>query len=191
MTMRFVKTELDGVLIVEFDRHSDARGSLVESWHKEKYANLGIRKDFVQDNLTSSSKGVLRGLHFQNPNPQAKLISVAKGEIFDVAVDIRIGSPTFGKWFGATLSDENCRQMYVAEGFAHGFVVLSDSAIVLYKCTGFYRKESEKTIRWDDPSLGINWPVKNPILSDKDKQGLLLSEIPPRDLFRFDVLPQE
>lgn len=186
--MRLVHTSLEGVVLIECERHSDMRGSLVEAWHKRNYGGIGIDKDFVQDNSTHSRKGVLRGLHFQNPNPQAKLISVLQGEIFDVAVDIRVGSPTFGKWFGAILSAGNDKQMYLAEGFAHGFEVLNDSAIVCYKCTGYYNRESERTIRWDDPALGIHWPIKNPILSEKDNRGVLLSEIDPKDLFSFSAI---
>ncbi len=184
--MKIEKTELSGVLAIELDRFSDSRGSFVESWHKDRYAKLGINVDFVQDNMSHSRKGALRGLHYQNPSPQGKLVYVLEGEVFDVAVDIRIGSPTFGKWVGMTLSFENNRQLYIPEGFAHGFVVTSDVATFVYKCTGFYKKECEKTIRWDDPDIGIVWPVAGPILSDKDLAGLSLKEMPRENLFTFD-----
>jgi dTDP-4-dehydrorhamnose 3,5-epimerase len=184
--MKIEKTLLPGVLLVELDRYNDSRGSFVESWHKEKYASLGINVDFVQDNISVSRKGVLRGLHYQNPSPQGKLVSVLEGEVFDVAVDIRVGSPTFGKWLGIILSRENNRQLYIPPGFAHGFVVTSDSATFAYKCTGFYRKECERTIRWDDPEIGIVWPVAHPILSDKDLAGRSLKGMPPENLFTFD-----
>lgn len=184
--MKIIETELSGVLVIELDRYRDSRGSFVESWHREKYARLGITRDFVQDNISYSKKGVLRGLHYQNPSPQGKLVFVLEGEVFDVAVDIRVGSPTFGKWFGMMLSYENNKQLYIPEGFAHGFVVTSDSAIFAYKCTDFYNKECERTLRWDDPDIGIVWPVENPILSEKDQAGLLLKEMHRESLFTFN-----
>ena len=180
--MKVHQTKLPGVLIIEFDRFADSRGSFFESWHREKYAKLGIDRDFVQDNLSTSAKGVLRGLHFQNPHPQGKLVQVLEAEVFDVAVDIRIGSPTFKEWFGMNLSASGNKQLYIPEGFAHGFVVLSDSATFMYKCTDTYMKDCEKTIRWDDREIGIVWPISNPILSDKDRLGLRLSEISQLDL---------
>ncbi|MDP2886347.1 MAG: dTDP-4-dehydrorhamnose 3,5-epimerase [Ignavibacteria bacterium] len=189
--MKIIETELSGVLAIELDRYTDARGSFVESWHKEKYARLGIGIDFVQDNISYSKKGVLRGLHYQNPSPQGKLLFVLEGEVFDVAVDIRVGSPTFGKWFGMTLSYENNKQLYIPEGFAHGFVVTSDSAIFAYKCTDFYNKECERTLRWDDPDIGIVWPIENLILSEKDRVGSSLKEMPREGLFTFDRKPLE
>ena len=176
--MKILQTELPGVLAIELDRHGDARGSFIESWHKERYAGFGIDAAFVQDNISFSKRGVLRGLHYQNPNPQGKLVSVLSGEVFDVAVDIRVGSPAFGKWFGMTLSAENNKQLYIPAGFAHGFVVMSEEAIFAYKC--------EKTIRWDDPEIGIVWPIDNPILSDKDRAGLSLKHMPLESLFTFD-----
>jgi len=185
--MKIVETELSGVVAIEVDRHGDSRGSFVESWHKEKYAGLGINVDFVQDNISRSGKGVLRGLHYQNPSPQGKLVYVQEGEVFDVAVDIRVGSPTFGKWLGMTLSFENNMQLYIPEGFAHGFLVTSDVAMFAYKCTGFYRKEHEKTIRWDDPEIGIVWPIRDPILSDKDRTGRGLKEMSRESLFTFQI----
>jgi dTDP-4-dehydrorhamnose 3,5-epimerase len=180
--MQVRKTKLPGVLVIELDRYADSRGSFFESWHREKYSKLGIDRDFVQDNLSYSAKGVLRGLHFQSPHPQGKLVQVLMGEVFDVAVDIRIGSPTFKQWFGMTLSASDNSQLFIPEGFAHGFVVLSDSATFMYKCTDIYVRDCEKTIRWDDNEIGIDWPIQNPILSDKDRLGLRLSEIPPTDL---------
>jgi dTDP-4-dehydrorhamnose 3,5-epimerase len=187
--MKIIETELSGVLAIELDKYSDSRGSFVESWHREKYASLGISFDFVQDNISYSKKGVLRGLHYQNPSPQGKLVFVLEGEVFDVAVDIRLGSPTFGKWFGMMLSHENNKQLYIPEGFAHGFVVTSDVATFAYKCTGYYKKECEKTIRWDDPEIGIVWPINNPILSEKDRVGSSLKEMPREGLFTFDRKP--
>jgi dTDP-4-dehydrorhamnose 3,5-epimerase len=183
--MKIVETELSGVLAIEVDRHGDSRGSFVEAWHKEKYARLGINVDFVQDNISRSGKGVLRGLHYQNPSPQGKLVYVMEGEVFDVAVDIRVGSPTFGNWLGMTLSFENNVQLYIPEGFAHGFLVTSDTATFAYKCTALYSKECEKTIRWDDPEIGIVWPIASPILSYKDRAGLSLKEMPRESLFTF------
>lgn len=185
--MKIIENELSGVLVIELDRYTDSRGSFVESWHREKYSRLGITRDFVQDNISYSKKGVLRGLHYQNPSPQGKLVFVLEGEIFDVAVDIRVGSPTFGKWFGMMLSYENNKQIYIPEGFAHGFVVTSDSAIFEYKCTDFYNKECERTLRWDDPDIGIVWPIENPILSEKDRVGLSLKEMPRESLFTFGL----
>ncbi|HTY39244.1 MAG TPA: dTDP-4-dehydrorhamnose 3,5-epimerase [Bacteroidota bacterium] len=181
--MKIVQTELPGVLAVDVDRYGDSRGSFLETWHKERYASIGLDADFVQDNVSFSHKGVLRGLHYQNPQPQGKLVYVLEGEIFDVAVDIRLGSPTFKRWFGMTLSFENNKQLYIPEGFAHGFAVLSPTARVGYKCTGYYRKDCERTIRWDDPDIGVRWPVADPVLSDKDRAGLFLKDMPREHLF--------
>ena len=142
----------------------------METHHQARYAEAGLNRVFVQDNHSRSKKHVLRGLHYQLTQPQGKLVFVVAGEIFDVAVDIRKGSPTFGKWTGAYLSDENKQQIYVPEGFAHGFVVLSEFADVIYKCTDFYAPGDERGIYWADPSIAINWPIKDPILSDKDRE---------------------
>jgi dTDP-4-dehydrorhamnose 3,5-epimerase len=180
--MRVRHTKLPGVIIIEFDRYADSRGSFFESWHREKYSKLGIGRDFVQDNLSTSTKGVLRGLHFQNPHSQGKLVQVLVGEVFDVAVDVRIGSPTFKQWVGLNLSASSDTQLYIPEGFAHGFVVLSDSATFMYKCTDIYMRDCEKTIRWDDSEIEIAWPIPNPILSERDRLGVRLSEIPHTDL---------
>jgi dTDP-4-dehydrorhamnose 3,5-epimerase len=181
--MKVLQTELPGVLAIELDKYADPRGSFLESWHKERYAGMGLAADFVQDNVSFSLKGTLRGLHYQNPNPQGKLVQVLQGEVFDVAVDLRKGAPTFGKWFGMVLSSENSTQLYIPEGFAHGFLVTSDTAIFSYKCTRFYDKPSERTVRWDDPDIGVRWPMKRPILSEKDMAGMLLKDIPSAYLF--------
>jgi dTDP-4-dehydrorhamnose 3,5-epimerase len=183
--MKITNTPLPGVVLVNVDKFSDSRGSFHETWHKERYAGLGLPSNFVQDNVSSSKKGVLRGLRMQNPHPQGKLVQVLQGEAFDVAVDLRVGSPTFGKWFGATLTAEKGSQMFIPEGFAHGFLTLSDVAIFSYKCTNFYNKAGEKTIRWDDPDIGIIWPLKDPLLSDKDRAGYFLKDIPRDELFTF------
>jgi dTDP-4-dehydrorhamnose 3,5-epimerase len=166
-----IETDLRGVLIIEPKVFGDDRGFFMETWNKERYAEAGIPTEFVQDNLSFSRKGVLRGLHFQDPNPQGKLVSVLQGEVFDVAVDIRRGSPTFGKWVGVNLSFENKRQLYVPEGFAHGFCVVSESALFSYKCTDWYNSDAEQTLIWNDPNIGVKWPFDNPLLSEKDKVG--------------------
>ena len=154
----------------------------METWHQEKYAALGLPPRFVQDNLSRSAKGVLRGLHYQHPQAQGKLVYVLEGEVFDVAVDIRAGSPTFGRHVSASLSADNKRQMYVPPGFAHGFCVISDSALFAYKCTDFYNAKTDGGVRWDDPTLGIDWPVTKPSLSDKDRVAPLLKEVPSERL---------
>jgi dTDP-4-dehydrorhamnose 3,5-epimerase len=178
--MKVQQTLLPGVVVVEPAVFSDARGYFFELWRAQSFEKHGLPTRFVQDNISHSHKGVLRGLHFQNPDPQGKLISVLEGEVFDVAVDIRRGSPTFRKWFGTVLTADNHRQLYVPEGFAHGFCALSDSAIVLYKCTAFYNPKTEACLRWDDPEIGVVWPVAQPVLSDKDRQGLSLSQFGER-----------
>ena len=172
-----ITTDLPGVLILEPRVFADERGSFLETWSEDAYADAGLPRRWVQDNLSSSTHGVLRGLHYQEPHPQGKLVWVVSGEVFDVAVDIRRGSPTFGRWTGATLSGENRRQFWVPEGFAHGFVVTGDHALFAYKCTDRYDRAAEGSVRWDDPAIGIDWPVANPTLSDKDAAAPLLSEI--------------
>lgn len=169
-------TPLAGLLLVKPDVHGDERGYFQESWNLRRYTEAGLDRHFVQDNLSSSRQGILRGLHFQNPHPQGKLVYVLRGEVFDVAVDVRADSPTFGQWYGVTLSEENHLQLFVPEGFAHGFCVTSEMALFAYKCTDFYRPEAELCIRWDDPAIGIDWPIENPTLSEKDSNGLLLAE---------------
>jgi len=169
---------LPGLKLIEPKVFRDARGHFLEIHHAEKWASSGIRQDFVQDNLSVSHKGVLRGLHFQYPQWQAKLISVVEGEIFDVVVDLRQDSPTFGKWHAVTLSGADHRQLLAPAGFAHGFCVTSDVASVIYKCSTFYEPEHEHTLLWNDPDVGIHWPVSEPILSGKDAVGLRLRDLP-------------
>jgi dTDP-4-dehydrorhamnose 3,5-epimerase len=170
-------TSLEGVLIIEPDIFRDNRGLFLETFNQNRYAEYGIARTFVQDNLSFSVQGTLRGLHFQSQHPQAKLVQAITGEVFDVAVDIRPGSDTFGRWEGMHLSDQNKRQLFIPEGFAHGFCVLSETAHFLYKCTDFYAPEDEGGIIWSDPDIAIDWPIQNPIVSDKDKQFPRLSEL--------------
>jgi dTDP-4-dehydrorhamnose 3,5-epimerase len=184
--MNVIQTKIPGVLVFEPKVFGDARGFFMESWNHERYAKAGLDVMFKQDNISKSAKGVLRGLHYQWPEPQGKLVSVLEGEVFDVAVDIRVGSPTFKQWVGIRLSGENKKQFYVPEGFAHGFVVLSETATFMYKCTHFYRPELEHCILWNDPELGIEWPMNfEPSLSAKDAKGLSLRDINPAHLPRY------
>ncbi|WP_367026373.1 dTDP-4-dehydrorhamnose 3,5-epimerase [Methylococcus sp. ANG] len=177
--MRVEQTSLPGVVLISPKVFGDARGYFKETWSRQRYQDAGLPADFVQDNLSYSRKGILRGLHFQNPRSQGKLVQVLQGEVFDVAVDIRRGSPHFGCWFGTVLSAENHLQMYVPEGFAHGFCVLSETAMFAYKCTEYYDPSSEFSLRWDDPDIGIDWPQDDaPELSAKDKDALLLRDFP-------------
>jgi len=180
--LKVTETKLSGVLLIEPDVYGDNRGYFLETWNAARYREYGLPEKFVQDNLSFSHRGVLRGLHFQNPNPQGKLVYVIQGEVFDVAVDIRPGSPTFGQWLGAILSSDNKRQLYIPEGFAHGFCVLSDTALFAYKCTDFYNPQAEGGIIWNDPDIGIAWPVSEPIISGKDKANLRLRDIPREKL---------
>ncbi len=180
--MMIETTPLSGVLLIKPDVFGDARGFFLETWNRQRYAEAGLDRDFVQDNVSLSRGGILRGLHFQNPGPQGKLVQVLKGEVFDVAVDIRVGSPTFGQWYGVTLSEENHYQLYVPENFAHGFCVTSDYALFAYKCTDFYDPSAEFSLRWDDPDIGIRWPIEAPQLSAKDRVANLLKEFPPESL---------
>jgi dTDP-4-dehydrorhamnose 3,5-epimerase len=174
--MHISPTSLPGVLVVEPDVHSDARGFFAETWNEQRYASAGLDVRFVQDNLSLSRRGTLRGLHYQYPRPQGKLIYVLDGEIFDVAVDIRRSSPTFGRWVATSLSSDDRRQLYVPPGFAHGFCATSDAALVAYKCTEQYDPLAEGCIRWNDPELGISWPIADPLLSCKDRAAPALSE---------------
>jgi dTDP-4-dehydrorhamnose 3,5-epimerase len=183
--MNIVGTRLPGVVLVEPRIFRDARGYFLESWSLARYTEAGIPAAFVQDNLSQSAPGVLRGLHLQWPTAQAKLIAVQVGSIFDVAVDVRVGSPTFGRWFGTTLSESNKRQMYIPTGYAHGFCVTSEDAVFAYKCTEGYRPDAEVTIAYDDPRLGIAWPVPAPTLSKKDLAGLRLTDVPETRLPRY------
>ena len=175
--MRVIETEVPGLLIVEPRVHRDARGFFVETYHAPRYREHGIADEFVQDNHSRSTRGALRGLHGQHPRAQAKLVRAILGEIFDVAVDVRPGSPTFGKWFGATLSSGNHHQLWVPAGFIHGFCVLSETAEVEYKCTDFYDPGGELGVLWNDPAIGIEWPLSEPILSAKDAAAPLLAEV--------------
>jgi dTDP-4-dehydrorhamnose 3,5-epimerase len=178
-------TRLPEVLLVSAPVYRDDRGHFQEVWQQARYEEAGLPGRFVQDNLSFSVRGVLRGLHFQNPEPQGKLVCVLRGLIYDVAVDIRVGSPTFGQWVGIELSAEAGQQLYVPEGFAHGFAVTGETALVLYKCTEFYRPRSEGSVLWNDPDLGIAWPVTDPVLSGKDRDALRLRAIPEERLPRF------
>jgi dTDP-4-dehydrorhamnose 3,5-epimerase len=163
--------------VIEPTVFGDERGFFLEAWNQTRYAKAGLIASFVQDNISRSSRKVLRGLHFQNPAPQGKLVSVLEGEVFDVAVDIRVGSPTFAKWFGVILDGSSKRQMYVPENFAHGFVVLSEYATFLYKCTSVYAPTYDNCLLWNDPLLNIEWPVDEPVLSAKDSQGKSLQQL--------------
>ena len=170
--MEVVKTPLEGLLMFKPRIFVDGRGYFAETWQEERYRDAGVRPPFVQDNLSKSYRGVIRGLHFQKQYPQGKLVMVSKGEVFDVAVDIRKGSLTFGKWFGTFLSEKNLNQLWIPPGFAHGFVVLSDEALLQYKCTDFYHPDDEGSIRWDDSEIAIQWPIDfEPIVSAKDAQA--------------------
>ena len=175
--MRVVPTDLPGVLVIEPDVHVDGRGFFVETYHADRYREHGIVGPFVQDNHSRSVAGTLRGLHLQLRRPQAKLIHVIEGEIFDVAVDVRRGSPTFGQWVGETLTAENFKQVYVPPGFAHGFCVLSPIAQVEYKCTDLYDPAGELGVAWNDPALAIPWPVSQPLLSKRDARHPTLAEL--------------
>ena len=175
--MEFQRLELEGVLLVKPDVWRDERGFFLETYHLEKYRDGGLAETFVQDNHSFSVKGILRGLHAQVRHPQGKLVRAILGEIFDVAVDIRPDSPTFGNWVGEILSGENFYQLYIPPGFAHGFCVLSETAHVQYKCTEIYRRDDEIGIVWNDPDIGIDWPVREPILNDKDRNASRLAEI--------------
>jgi dTDP-4-dehydrorhamnose 3,5-epimerase len=182
MSLKIQKTALPGVILIEPKIFKDSRGFFMETFHKGKYEEAGIDQDFVQDNYSHSSSGTLRGLHYQLKHPQGKLIYVITGEIFDVAVDIRYGSPTLGQWAGFTLSSENRRQVFIPEGFAHGFCVLSEAADVLYKCTDLYKPDDEYGIVWSDKTVGIEWPVAKPTVSDKDRDYPGLREVPSHHL---------
>ena len=184
--MNVITTELPGLVILEPRRFHDDRGFFFESFNEERYAQAGLPSRFVQDNTSYSGPGVLRGLHYQLPNAQGKLGSVLRGEVFDVTVDIRKGSPTFGKWVGVTLSFENGRQLYIPEGFAHGFLVTGDCAVFHYKCTAFYDPKAEGSIIWDDPTIGIDWPLKDVRLSPKDAAAPRLADVADDRLFGFD-----
>jgi dTDP-4-dehydrorhamnose 3,5-epimerase len=176
--MKVIATGLPGCLVLEPRVFGDERGFFYESFNRDKLADAGLSMQFVQGNVSRSSKGVLRGLHFQHPKPQGKLVSVLEGEVWDVAVDIRRGSPAFGRWEGVLLSAQNRRQLWIPEGYAHGFVVLSEQALFTYLCTDTYDPAADAGIRWDDPEIAIEWPVAEPLLSDKDANLPTLAALP-------------
>jgi dTDP-4-dehydrorhamnose 3,5-epimerase len=187
--MNVSQTSLPGVRLIKLPVFADPRGFFMEIWQAERYQQAHICGPFVQDNYSYSHHGVLRGLHYQLQHPQGKIVYVLQGEVFDVAVDIRYGSPTFGHWIGEILSGNNHRQLYIPPGFAHGFCVLSEAAHFCYKCTDFYDSEDEYGLRWDDPALGIAWPVPSPLLSQKDRHYPTLETLPREHLPVFEVLP--
>ena len=176
--MKLTPQSIPDLLVIEPDVFGDARGFFFESWHQAKYAEAGLPRTFVQDNISLSRRGTLRGLHAQNPRSQGKLVQVLDGEVFDVAVDIRRGSKTFGRWHGLSLSGENKLQFWIPPGFAHGFLVVSETALFHYKCTSHYSPADEFTLLWNDPDVGIQWPEKSPKLSAKDENGLRLKQLP-------------
>lgn len=175
--MEVVDTKLRGVKLITPKVYTDRRGFFLETYNMRAFAAVGIPEPFVQDNHSFSVKGVLRGLHYQYPNWQGKLVRVVRGAIFDVAVDIRRGSPTFGQWYSTTLSEANKQQLYIPPGYAHGFCTLSETADVLYKCTALYEPEQDRCIVWDDPNIGVSWPITDPLISDKDAKGVRLKDI--------------
>ena len=175
--MKVIETALPGALILEPHVYGDSRGYFYESYHQSRYNELGITSDFVQTNVSRSARGVLRGLHYQWPRPQGKLVSVLEGEVYDVAVDIRRGSPHFGQWTGVMLTGSNHRHFWIPEGFAHGFCVLSESAIFTYQCTAQYDHQTDAGIRWNDGDIAIDWPISGPLLSDKDKKTPFLMDV--------------
>lgn len=176
--MKVTPTELPEILLIEPKVRGDSRGFFVESFHTHRYAEAGIRGPFVQDNLSRSVRGTLRGLHFQEPRAQGKLVQVLRGTVWDVAVDVRRGSPRFGRWVAVELSESPARQLWIPPGFAHGFCVLSDSADFFYKCTELYAPEAERAVAWNDPRLAIPWPLSEPLLSAKDRAAPRLEDVP-------------
>lgn len=194
--MKIIETHLPGVVVIEPKVFGDKRGFFLETFRQDVLQQAGIDVTFVQDNHSRSSQGILRGMHYQLTQTQGKLVRVTSGSVFDVAVDVRQGSPTFGQWYGTQLDEESMRMMYVPPGYAHGFVVLSESADFLYKCTDYYHPESEQGIAWDDPDIGIEWPIKNLksdiALSEKDKKNVLLKDqtidkLPSYEKFILDI----
>ena len=185
--MKIIEASLPGVLIIEPQVFKDPRGYFYESYNDAKYIKAGIRANFVQTNVSQSAKGVLRGLHYQWPNPQGKLVSVLEGEVYDVAVDIRRGSPTFGQWMSAMLTADNHRHLWIPEGFAHGFCVLSERATFTYQCTTLYDGAADAAICWNDAQIGVDWPISQPLISDKDAKAPLLANVPVDRLPTFDA----
>jgi len=183
--MKVIETSLPGALVIEPQVFGAARGFFYESYNEAKYREVGIDRRFVQSNVSRSAKGVLRGLHYQWPNPQGKLVSVLEGEVYDVAVDIRRGSPTFGRWAGVMLTADNHRHFWIPEGFAHGFCVVSEFATFSYQCTALYDREGDAGIRWNDADIGIDWPVSAPLLSEKDTRAPFLKDVPADRLPAF------
>ena len=178
--MKVTETDLPGVLRIEPQVFGDARGFLYESWSASRYADAGISGPFVQDTVSRSGRGTLRGLHLQHPHGQGKLVDVLVGEVFDVAVDVRVGSPHFGQWCGVLLSESNRCQLYIPPGFAHGFCVVSETALFSYKCTERYHPETEIAVAWNDPDIGFRWPIAAPMLSTKDRAGQTLNALRDR-----------
>jgi dTDP-4-dehydrorhamnose 3,5-epimerase len=174
--MKVIETELPGVVVIEPQVFTDARGWFMETFHEARFREAGLPVGFVQDNHSRSVRGALRGLHYQLRHPQGKLIRCVRGEVFDVAVDLRQGSSTFGRWFGLMLSESNRRQVYLPPGIAHGVCTLSELADVVYKCSDLYDPQSERTLLWNDPQVGIEWPLVDPLLSEKDRRGLPLAQ---------------
>ena len=175
--MKVIETRLPGCVVLEPRVFGDTRGFFFEGWNKQRFEAVGLEMNFVQSNVSSSSRGVLRGLHYQWPRPPGKLVSVLEGEVYDVAVDIRRGSPTFGQWDAVVLSAENRRQFWIPEGFAHGFAVLSESALFHYLCTDVYVAEHDAAIRWNDADVAVDWPISTPTLSAKDEAAPFLADI--------------
>jgi dTDP-4-dehydrorhamnose 3,5-epimerase len=183
--MKLTQTPLPGIILIEPKVFGDARGFFLETWNRRRYLEAGFPDvEFVQDNHSRSTRDVLRGLHYQRQHPQGKLVQVATGRVFDVAVDVRVGSATFGQWYGCILSEDNHNQLWIPPGFAHGFCVLSDVADFQYKCTDYYRPDDEGGVLWNDPAIGIDWQLDKPLLSEKDQRYSPLADIPP------DALPQ-
>lgn len=180
--MDVLELDIPGLKIVTPKIFGDERGFFLESYNAQKYHGCGIDVTFVQDNLSYSSRGVLRGLHFQNPGSQGKLVSVLQGAVYDVAVDIRLGSPTFGQWYGIELRSESKKQFWIPAGFAHGFVVISETALFSYKCDAYYQPQHEFSLAWNDPELGIEWPISSPALSPKDQKARRLRDFAKHEL---------
>lgn len=183
--MKVTETALPGVLLIEPQVFGDSRGFFLETFSAKRYEEAGIRGPFVQDNMSRSAKGIVRGLHLQHPNAQGKLVWVIQGAVLDVAVDVRVGSPTFGRWIAEELSEDNKRQLWIPPGFAHGFCVTSESAVFVYKCTEYYAPADEVGVSWNDPELGIPWPVVEPVVSPKDRALPRLADVDRARLPRY------